>query len=172
MLQGALHGVGAQIRREVPSAHGVHCLNHNLQLIIQEAAAVNPLIRDVMTTVQTICNLIRGSPKRLAIFKTIQDENKTMSCSPLKPLCPTRWTCRAKAVQSVTENYESLVKSIQAIIEEGGPSEGVKLALGLLRNMFDFSVFYGLHMSKEIFSATELLAARRQKKKLSAGEAV
>ena len=98
VLQGALNGVGAQMRREVPSAHGVYCLNHNLQLIIQEAAAVNPLIRDVMTTVQTICNLIRGSLKRLAIFKTIQDENKTMSCSSLKPLCPTRWTYRAKAV--------------------------------------------------------------------------
>ena len=92
VLQGALNGVGAHIRREVPFAHGVglHCLNHNLQLIIQEAAAVNPLIRHAMTTVQTICNLIRGSPKRLAIFKTIQDENKTMSCSSLKPLCPMR----------------------------------------------------------------------------------
>lgn len=118
------------------------------------------------------CNLIRGSPKRLAIFKTIQDENKTMSCSSLKPLCPTRWTCRAKVVQSVTENYESLVKAIQVIIEEEGYSEGVKLALGLLRNMFDFSVFNGLHMSKEIFSATELLAAGLQKNKMSAGEAV
>ena len=95
----------------------------------------------------------------------MQDENKVMSCSSLKSLCPIRWTCRAKAVQSVTENYESLVKAVQAIIEEGGSSEGVKLALDLLRNMFDFSTFYGLHISKEIFSATELLAADLQKKK-------
>ena len=63
VLQGALNGVGAQIRREVPSVHGVLCLNHNLQLIIQEEAAVNPLISDAITTVQTICNLIRGPPK-------------------------------------------------------------------------------------------------------------
>ena len=63
------------------------------------------------------------------------------------------------------------MKAIQAIIEEGWSSEGVKLVLGLLCNMFDFSVFYGLHMNKEIFSATELLAAGLQKKN-SAGEAV
>ena len=58
VLQQALNGVGAQIRREVPSAHGVNCLNYDLQLIIQEASAINPIIRDAMTTVQTICSLI------------------------------------------------------------------------------------------------------------------
>ena len=155
---------------EVPNALGLHCLNHNLQLIVQEAASVNPLIRDAMSTVQIICNLIKSSPKRLAIFKAVQDSNKVQSS--LKPLCPTRWTCRAKAVESVLDNYENLIEAIQTVNMEGGSGEGVKSAPGLLKNMFDFNVFYGLHLSKDIFSATELLAAGLQKKDISAGDAM
>lgn len=170
VLQGALNGVGAQIRRQVPSALGVHCLNHSLQLIIQEAAAVNTLVRDAMSTVQTICNLVRASPKRLAMFKALQQMNNVHSS--LKPLCPTRWTCRAKAIDSVLENYDSLIEAIEVIIEEGGSSEGAKLAPSLLKNMFDFGVFYALHMTKEIFSATELLAVGLQSKGMSAGDAL
>ena len=64
--------VGVQIRREAPLALGVHCLNHNLQLIIQEAASVNFFVSDALVTVQSICNLVKSSPKRLTMFQSIQ----------------------------------------------------------------------------------------------------
>jgi len=50
VLQGALNGIGAQIRKEVPTALGSHCLTRNLQLTLQEVAAINLLIRDAVVT--------------------------------------------------------------------------------------------------------------------------
>ena len=70
-------------------ALGVHCLKHNLQLIIQEAASVNFLISDALATVKSLCNFIRNSPKRLAMFQAIQQQQSQTQTS-LKPLCPTR----------------------------------------------------------------------------------
>ena len=72
--------------------------------------------------------LLRASPKRLAMFHSIQQENKMKSS--LKPLWPTRsrWTCRAKAIQYVPENYQSLIEVLQSITEEGGYSGGVKVS--------------------------------------------
>ena len=49
------------------------------------------------------------------------------------------------------DNFEELIEAFQAILNEGGSGEGVKLAHGLLKNMFDFNVFFGLHVSKEVF---------------------
>ena len=152
-------------------ALGVHCLNHNLQLIIQEAASVNFLISDALATVKSICNLIRSSPKRLAMFQAIQQQ-QGQTQTPLKPLCPTRWTCKAKAIQSVLDNYEELIEAFQAIVNKEGSGEGVKLTHGLLKNMFDFNVLFGLHVSKEVFSATELLATSLQRHDMSAGDAI
>ena len=45
-----------------------------------------------------LSNLIRASPKRLAL--TIQDE-LAPAAPGLKPLCPTRWTVRTAAIDAV-----------------------------------------------------------------------
>ena len=73
------------------------------------------------------------------MFQAIQHQGLTQTS--LKPLCPTRWTCKTKAIQSVLDNYEKLIEAFQAIVNEGGSGEGVKVAHGLLKNMFDFNVF-------------------------------
>ena len=98
-------------------AFGVHCLNHNLQLIIQEAASANFLVSDVLATVKSICNFVRNSPKRLAMFQAIQQQQGQTQTS-LKPLCPTRWKCKAKTIQSELDNYEELIAAFQAIVNE------------------------------------------------------
>ena len=151
---------------------GVHCLNHNLQLVIQEAASVDFLISDALATVKSICNLIRSSPKTLAMFQAIQQQQQRQTQTSLKPLSSTMWTCKAKVNQSVLDNNEELIEAFQAIVNEGSSGEGVKFAHGLWKNIFDFYVFFGLHVSKEVFPATELLATSLQRHDMSAGDAI
>ena len=46
-----------------------HSLNHNTKLVLQEAATAIPLICKTFGTIQSVCDIVRASPKRLAIFR-------------------------------------------------------------------------------------------------------
>jgi len=45
--------------------------------------------------------------------------------------------------------YQSLTEVLQSITEEGGCSEGLKLASGLLKNMFDFGVSWSSYGQRD-----------------------
>ena len=61
-----------------------------------------------------ISQLIRYSPKRTFLFNSIKNEVSSDS-QGLKPLCPTRWTVRTAAIESVVENYEPLTQAMEAM---------------------------------------------------------
>ena len=88
---------------------------------------------------------IRFSPKRSSLFQTLQVQRPS-----LKPLCPTRWTVRTKAIEAVLSNYEVLTTALIDIHENGRDEYALK-AGGYLRTMEKFSTSY------LIFSATEQL---------------
>ena len=88
----------------------------------------------------------------------------------LKPLCPTCWTARTRAVDAVLKNY-SLIQDRLDEIKEGKDENALK-AVGLLNSMETFSVYFGLQLSHFIFSATEKLSIAVQGKETSLQQAV
>ena len=67
VLQGYLSGVAKRVKDIIDKALSVHCLNHNLNLILQEAAKVNTIVSSSLSTIQQVCNIIRNSPKRYTL---------------------------------------------------------------------------------------------------------
>ena len=65
------------------------------------------ILRNTLDTVEEMTKLIKKSPKRQAIFQKIKDD---VACdSPgIRLLAPTRWTIRARAFTSISENYVAL----------------------------------------------------------------
>ena len=89
----------------------------------------------------------------------------------LKPLCPTRWTVRTAAIDSVLKNYSVLKSALLEIHEQGRDEYSLK-AGGFLAAMEKFSTFFGLHLSYLIFSSTEQLSIALQGKDTTLQEAV
>lgn len=88
----------------------------------------------------------------------------------LKPLCPTMWTVRAKAIHSVLNNYSVLLNELE-IVQQGKDEYAMK-ANGYLNTMEKFKAFFGLQLSFLIFSATEQLSITLQSKDIALQQAV
>ncbi|KAF3833295.1 hypothetical protein F7725_026960 [Dissostichus mawsoni] len=170
VLQGQMSGVAKRFKDINPKAISMHCTNHSLNLILQEAASKCNMVRGAFSLVHDIHEVINNSPKRLAIFNTIRDAAAAASptVSGLTPLCPTRWTARGSAIKSLLANYEAVYDTLDEIIRMGGNTEASKKAPGLQALMTQFSVFFGLKVCLTLFSSAEEVARVLQSKDLSA----
>ena len=104
------------------------------------------------------------SPKRLAIFQHLQKESSP-SLPSIKPLCPTRWTVRTSAVDSVLKNYLVLMEALEKISEDSCTSDA---RAKVSTCMEQFRTYFGLRMCHLVFSATEQLATTLQGKTITA----
>ena len=163
VLQGNISGMVKRIQDIVKKAVSLHCLNHNLNLVLQEAAKINTIISSSLSTVQLICTVIRDSPKRLSVFQSLQGGKQ--DSTSLKPLCPTRWTCRTSSLRSILNNYETVIETLEWIIENGSKTtEGYKQAPGLIAALEKFSTLFGLRMCLAVFAPVEEFAKQLQSK--------
>lgn len=110
------------------------------------------------TTSQLLVQLIRFSPKRLNIFEGIRknisiSESESGLSPSLRPLCPTRWTVRHSAIESILKNYQALMTSLD-IIQQGHDEYAAK-GKGLLAQMESFDTFISLKLAHLIFAAAE-----------------
>ena len=130
-MAGHLNGVAARILKEASKAHYVHCLAHSLNLCLQDCTSACPVIKESLLIVTELSTLVRASPKRLALFKNIQHQSSFHAQAPnIKPLCPTRWTVRTGAINSVLQNYDTLCETLDEISANTHGEPAAK-ALGL-----------------------------------------
>ena len=111
---GSQGGVATLIQHEEPRAIYIHCYGHALNLACGDAIKKCEVMRNALDTSYELIKLIKKSPRRDAVFQRVRDElheDKTMG---IRVLCPTRWTVRAEALQSIISNYSA----IQALWEE------------------------------------------------------
>lgn len=166
-MAGHLNGVAARILKEAPKAHYVHCLAHSLNLCLQDCTSSCPIIKESLLLVTELSTLVRASPKRLALFKNLQHSQ----APNIKPLCPTRWTVRTGAINSVLQNYDTLFETLDEISADTHGEPAAK-ALGIRALLTKFGVFFGLKFSEIVFSATEQLSVTLQNHDINAQQAI
>ena len=167
-MMGHLRGVAAQLRRENPSAIPVHCFAHSLNLCLQDAASSNRLVRDVLSLIQEMCQLICNSPKRHLVFVQLK-QHMSPDALGLRPLCPTRWTVRTRALESVIDNYATLVETFTEISETSNDEYG-RRAAGVLAQLEKFETFFGMKLCHLVFAATEEVSRALQRVDMTLGE--
>lgn len=89
-MSGHISGVQRRIREVAPKAFFVHCLGHNLNLVVQDGMEKIDIERLFINSAREFVNLVRNSPKRLDFFKQIQSESDEESLPQLSIFCPTR----------------------------------------------------------------------------------
>ena len=77
---------------------------HSLNFCLQDCGRNCACIQDALGVTTELATLIRGSPKRLALFRHLRDQLSPGS-SGLNPLCPTQWTVGSGSVDAVLKNY-------------------------------------------------------------------
>ena len=170
-MSGIKNGVQALIKKDENRALYVHCLAHNLNLCVQCVAKQCDLVRNAMDFIYELIQLIKFSPKRLALFNSIRDEVALGGeTSPLlRSICPTRWTVRNGSINSVLQNYSNLITTLEEVRK--GSDEYAAKGNGLLMRMESFDIFFGLKLAHLIFSASEQFSVNIQAKDISIQEA-
>ena len=107
-----------------------------------------------------VSQLIRFSPKRAHLFQSMQSQI-TPGAPSIKPLCPTRWTVRTSAIESILTNYNVLCDVLAEINREGRDEYAAK-AGGYLNQLEKLYTYFGLKLSHLLFSATEQLSITLQ----------
>ena len=106
-MAGCRTGVATTLLQMEPRALYTHCYGHALNLAVKDAVKANSVLRYSLDTVGEMTKLIKKSPKREAIFHKVKDDIVCESPG-VRLLCPTRWTVRAAALASISENYTVL----------------------------------------------------------------
>ena len=169
-MSGKISGVAARIQHEEPTAIYVHCLAHSLNLCLQTLTKSILPIKEALDLAMDLGMFINRSPKRSHLFKTLQAQLSPDSPS-IKTLCPTRWTVRTRALESLIKNYKVLTVAMIEI-QNSGKDEYAMKAAGFLQSLDKFSTFYGLNLSYLIFSATEQLSVNLQSQDITIQDAV
>ncbi|KAI6658762.1 hypothetical protein LOD99_15087 [Oopsacas minuta] len=124
---------------------------------------------DTLSTVYEITKLIKKSPKRDAIFSKLKDE--ISECSPgIRILCPTRWTVRAEAFSSISENYHVLQLTWNVAKDATKDTELKTRIGGVAAHMEKFEFFFGVELGRKILNMTDNLSRSLQTKTISAHE--
>ena len=156
-MSGIQSGVQALVKKECDRALYVHCLAHSLNLSVQEVSRSIDLVRNLLNLIFELGKLIKFSPKRNTLFNTLSKQlafnsGETVSMS-LRTLCPTRWTVRHTAVESILCNYESLKATLEEV--EKGHDEYAAKAHGMLIQLELFDTFFGLKLAHLVFFTSE-----------------
>uniref|UniRef100_H3A4M8 DUF4371 domain-containing protein n=1 Tax=Latimeria chalumnae TaxID=7897 RepID=H3A4M8_LATCH len=145
----------AGIRELERAALYVHCFAHCLNLCLQDSTRQCIIIRSALDICMDIEKLVRYSAKRMATFEQFQKQFASEEVS-IKPLCPTRWTVRTGAINAILVNYHALVERCQEINLSHNDKYGrIARGGGVLTQLEQFKVYFGLRLAHLIFRATE-----------------
>ena len=174
-MSGVRNGVQALMKKESDVCLYVHCFAHSLNLCVQEVTRRCELLRNCLEFISQLVQLIRFSPKRLNLFENVRksvtlSESESGLSPSLRPLCPTRWTVRHSAIDSILKNYHNLMSSLE-IIQQGHDEYAAK-GKGLLMQMECFDTFFSLKLAYLIFSAAEQFSVNLQAKDTTISEGI
>ena len=146
-----------------------HCHGHSLNLAVCDTIKKCKLTRDVLDVTHEISKLVKFSPKRNAIFDKIKEELSPDTPS-FRVLCPTRWTVRAKSLQSVIDNYAVLQQLWDCVLDSRVDPDVRARVIGVQAQMETFDYYFGVCLGKMVLSHADNLSATLQKSSLSAAE--
>jgi hypothetical protein len=111
-MPGRFSGVQARLKELCPESLFVHCANHSLDLVLQEAAREVSLIADTMTFVQGIAVVIRESSKRKELYESMFGCDAVVT---ILAVCPTRWCIRTTAIKRVCNAYIHIIETLEQL---------------------------------------------------------
>ena len=174
-MSGKHTGVAKQISDEEPRALYIHCYGHVLSLSVKDAIALIKCMSDGLDISKEIINLIKKSPKRDSLLhkiqKNISDEDDDVPTIGIRKMCPTRWTVKADAIESILSNYNILQDVWEESLSETSSDPTLKARInGVSTYMKKFDFFFGINLANLLLRHSDNLSKSLQKGDISASE--
>ena len=115
-------------------------------------------MKDALETTDEITKLIKYSPRREGIFQRIKNLSAT-NCPGIRVLCPTRWTVRAGALASISNNYECLQKTWEESLEVVKDTETKARIQGVSTVMSTYNYLFGNMLGEMILKHSDNLSS-------------
>lgn len=160
-MSGEYNGCQAIIAQSQPLALYVHCGAHCVNLVSSAVGELCPTVRDALQVVNELGVLFAQSIITRNKFKdvtTTSEEGAEPGPSTfhqIRPLCPTRWLVRVKAIEAVVLQYSSVLKCLDELAKPGSPL--IVRATGLRTQLRDPTTFLLLNMALRVFQPLERL---------------
>ncbi len=127
-------------------------------------------MRDTLDNTKEITKLIiKNSPRRGDRFEKLKSNLIDAAPIGIRTLCPTRWTVKANALESILDNYNTLQNVFEYLNEEKHPLTRGRLR-GILSYMNNFDYFFGAQLGHVLLSHSDNLSRTLQKQDISAAE--
>lgn len=170
-FQGQHAGVAVKMQAKQPKIIVTHCHMHCVNLAVQETVSSVSIMRNFLQLVMDLINFFRESPKRCAIVRNVAESLKC-SQSHIRPLCPTRFTVKYRAIESISKQLSVLQTALMTINNEYTENKLRAHACGFMKRLSEFEFFFCLQVSLLLFELTDRLSTQLQSPRLSAGESV
>ena len=145
-MSGSRSGVATKILAEESKALYTRCYGHALNLATQDCLKG---IKIMQSTLDTVYELIKKSPKCDVLFNELKEEITTGSPG-IRVLWPTRWTLRGEALTSIAENYQALQATWSAASDETRDSKMRARISGVAAQMEHFNFFFGVELGRKM----------------------
>ena len=89
--------------------------------------------------------------------------------SAVRPLCPTRFTMKARALEGTYSQLNILGEALTQIDVESGDYKLCSRATGFRNKLVEFEFYFSLTVSLKLFEITDRLSTELQMKNISAG---
>ena len=165
-MSGKYNGAQAIIRQKQPLALFVHCSTHCINLVTETAISASPVVRDSVDVINELGVLSSQSGKFKNVFAVASSSHYSKTTS-LKPLCPTRWTVRAKAIRSVLDQYEAIIEALEEMSSNN--SNAATRAAGLLDKFRKGATFLTLQIALQVIEPLEILNTSLQGRQSTVG---
>lgn len=170
-FQGKHSGVAVRLQEEEPRITTTHCYMHCINLAVQDMVKHVPKLRNFLTTVTDLISFLRDSPKRVAIVKTVAE---ALGCpqTHIRPLCPTRFTVKQKALSNIKEQLQAVKEALITIEDTVTDRDTQSRASGFYGVATSFEFTICLCMSISVFEVSDRLSEALQSPHVSAGQGV
>ena len=166
-MSGRIHGVQAKLKAANPGSLYIHCSNHALDLVLQEAAKEVRIIADALNFVRNVSVIITQSPKRKCLFQSLFGTDQVVT--NLLVLCPTRWCVRASAVSRLIKCYPTLLQCLETLQQDHTLNGETRAKIhDLVRQAKMTKIVFGIFCSEAIFGPSEKVARTLQSKNSTA----
>ena len=153
-MSGCYNGCQALISKDNPLALYVHCGAHCANLVSQSVSEAVVLVRNAMQTVQELGKLFSQSISCRTTFSNIaESEYGIAKVRQIRPLCPTRWLVRVRAIQDILSQYEAILDCLEATASSH--SHVSARAMGLRTQLDCGNTLLGLKMAYQVVGVIE-----------------
>ena len=168
-MAGTRSGVAKLVLAQEARAIYTHCYGHALNLACGDTIKKCKIMKDALDITHEITKLIKKSPARDRCFEKIKSE-LAPDTPGVRVLCPTRWTVRAEALQSILNNYAVLQELWVESVDKVRDSEMKARLLGVASQMKTFSYLFGIVLGDLILRHSDNLSRTLQKADISAAQ--